>query len=208
ADWTKGYESTRPEDANAPKRDRDQTWSGPGTMAEAVKERWKGIPKPYPFGKAKDGGGGGGEGSDPCRVSPESSSVAGLAGLSRGGAARSPWLAGARPRHAHRTPSRDRLDGPSAPRQPDLGHSRDHDGRHGATRGPSAAAGAARGPTRAAPGHPGALPLARQSARGRLQAAGPTRPRGRSPPSRRRHPSGRLRGQARPAVGRGGLNGD
>ena len=61
ADWTKGFESTRPEDANAPKRDRDQTWSGPGTMAEAVKERWKGIPKPYPFGKAKDGGGGGGE---------------------------------------------------------------------------------------------------------------------------------------------------
>src|SRR5262249_57628551 len=46
ADWTKGFESTRPEDANAPNRDRDQKWSGPGTMAEAVKERWKGIPKP------------------------------------------------------------------------------------------------------------------------------------------------------------------
>jgi len=61
ADYTRGYESTRPEDANSPGRERDQRWTPPGTMAEAVKERWRNVPKPYPLGKAKDGGGGGGE---------------------------------------------------------------------------------------------------------------------------------------------------
>jgi hypothetical protein len=60
ADWTKGFESTRPQDANSPGRDSDQHYSPPGTMAEAVKARWKNVPTAYPRGKATDGGGGGG----------------------------------------------------------------------------------------------------------------------------------------------------
>lgn len=55
-DYTKGYESTDPEDANAPGRDSDQHYDPPGTMAEAVKARWKNVPGPYPFGKNTEGG--------------------------------------------------------------------------------------------------------------------------------------------------------
>jgi len=61
ADWRDGYESTRPEDADAPNRPSGQPYLKPDGMAEAYKERWKNVPVAYPFGKAKDGGSGGGK---------------------------------------------------------------------------------------------------------------------------------------------------
>lgn len=52
--FTKGYQGTKPEDAKAGEK---MPYGGPGNMAEAYKERWKGVPEPYPFGKEDEGGG-------------------------------------------------------------------------------------------------------------------------------------------------------
>ena len=60
APWQKGYSSTDPRDTHAPKRPSDDAYRPPGAMATAVKERWKGVPQAYPYGKSEDEGGGGG----------------------------------------------------------------------------------------------------------------------------------------------------
>ena len=40
ADWTKGYESSTPESANAPNRPSDQKYLKPGAHAVEEKRRW------------------------------------------------------------------------------------------------------------------------------------------------------------------------
>jgi hypothetical protein len=60
--YIKGYESTDPADANPSQEHTRKPWLPCGGMAEAVRERWRGVPVPYPRGKRpQDGGGGGGE---------------------------------------------------------------------------------------------------------------------------------------------------
>jgi hypothetical protein len=61
ANFTKGYVSSTPESARAPKRPSDDTYEAPASMATALKNRWKGSIKPFPYGENDEGGGGGGD---------------------------------------------------------------------------------------------------------------------------------------------------
>jgi hypothetical protein len=61
APWIKGYDSSTPASARAPKRPSDDAYRAPGEMAEATKRRWKGVPEANPYGRHDDGGGGGGD---------------------------------------------------------------------------------------------------------------------------------------------------
>jgi hypothetical protein len=59
-DWLKGYEATDPATVKPEEEHTPHVYAPPGTMARAVRGRWRDVPVPYPFGTAKDGGRGGG----------------------------------------------------------------------------------------------------------------------------------------------------
>lgn len=54
--FTKGYESSTMESANAPDYPGNQVWSGPASSAEAYKAHWKNKPPIFPYGSNDEGG--------------------------------------------------------------------------------------------------------------------------------------------------------
>ena len=56
ADFVKGYAATTPDAADAPNYPGNQTWEGPGALAQQYKAHWKNKPRLFPYGSNDEGG--------------------------------------------------------------------------------------------------------------------------------------------------------